>query len=316
MAGYLGIQKQISRNNRLSVIYLIGFPLIILGSVYAFFFIFYSNSYEYSGLRAVNENFIVVTPWVIGIILIWFWIAFRFHNKIIDAATGAKALERKENMRVYNLVENLSMSTGMTMPKVQIIEDSALNAFASGLSSKNYTVTLTRGIIEKLSDDELEGVIAHELTHIRNRDVRLLIIAVIFVGILSFVVQALWAILRASGRSGGGKKDGKGIIIIMLIVALLIALVARTLTIGFKFGLSRKREYMADAGAAEMTKNPVALASALRKISFNSELKSVKNEDVKQMFIENRPTKSLGFVSGLFSTHPPIKKRISLLENF
>jgi heat shock protein HtpX len=315
MAGYVGIHTQISRNNRMSVLYLLAFPALVLGGVYAFLY-FTSGSENYpTDISRVNELFLVVAPWVAGVVIIWFLIAFTFHSKMIDAATGAKTLERKENMRVYNLVENLCMTEGMTMPRIHIIEDPGLNAFASGLTEKNFTVTLTRGIIDKLTDEELEGVIAHELMHIRNRDVRLLVITIIFVGIFSFVVQMLFRnLLYGRGRSSDNKKDGR-----LIIIALIIAAVAYFLALMFKFGLSRKREYMADAGAADMTKNPQALASALRKVSGNHEISTVKNDEVKEMFIENRPDKSAGFMTaleGLFATHPPIEKRIKVLEEF
>jgi len=315
MAGYVGIHTQISRNNRMSVLYLLAFPALVLGGVYAFLYFTSGNENYPIDISRVNEPFLVVAPWVTGVVIIWFLIAFTFHNKMIDAATGAKTLERKENMRVYNLVENLCMTEGMTMPKIHIIEDPGLNAFASGLSEKSYTVTLTRGIIDKLTDEELEGVIAHELMHIRNRDVRLLVITIIFVGIFSFVVQILFrSVLYGRGRSSNNKKDGR-----LIIIALIIAAVAYFLALMFKFGLSRKREYMADAGAADMTKNPQALASALRKVSGNHEISTVKNDEVKEMFIENRPDKSAGFMTaleGLFATHPPIEKRIKILEEF
>ena len=311
MAEYVGIHTQISRNNRKSILYLLAFPAVVLGSVYAFIYFTSGTEYQAPNITDVNYNFIVVAPWVMGAIVIWFLIAFSFHSKMIDAATGARPLERKENMRVYNLVENLCISVGITMPKVHIIEDGALNAFASGLSEKSYTVTLTRGIIDKLDDDELEGVIAHELMHIRNRDVRLLVITIIFVGIFSFLVQILFRSMFY-GSGSRNKKDNRGVII-----ALIIAAIAYFLTLIFKFGLSRKREFMADAGAADMTKNPRALASALRKISGNSQVQRVKSDDVKEMFIENKPDKSAGFMgalSGLFATHPPIEKRIAILE--
>ena len=188
---------------------------------------------------------------------------------MINYATGAKSLERKENMRVYNLAENLCMSVGMKLPKLRIIESSALNAFASGLNEKNYTVTLTRGIIDKLDDDELEGVIAHELMHIRNNDVKLLIISIVFVGIFSFIFQVVFrSILFGGNTRSSRKKDGKGGLVIMLVILLVSALVY-LISILFKFSLSIKREYLADAGAAEMTKNHLGLANALRKISGN-----------------------------------------------
>ena len=237
---------------------------------------------------------------------------------MINYATGAKSLERKENMRVYNLTENLCMSVGMKMPILRIIESTALNAFASGLNEKNHTVTLTRGIIDKLDDDELEGVIAHELMHIRNNDVRLLIISIVFVGIFSFILQlAFRSFLFGGGRSR--KKDGKGGAG-AIIVILIASAVAYLISMVFKFALSRKREYLADAGAAEMTKNPLGLANALRKISGNSKIETIKNDDVKEMFIENGPGKNASSlfsgIRNIFSTHPPIEKRITLLEQF
>jgi heat shock protein HtpX len=311
---YIGIQAQISRNNRLSILYLIAFPLLILGSVYLFLYLIsFPDEYGYGGFDA-TEAFAGVAPVVIVLVSVWFAVAYFAHGKMIKAATSAHTLSRKENMRVYNLVENLCMQEGMRMPKINIIEDPALNAFASGLTESTYTVTLTRGIIETLNDEELKGVIAHELMHIKNRDVRLLVITIIFVGIFSFAVQVLFRSVLYGGGRRRNKDGGRA-----LLIALIIAAIAYFLSLVFKFGLSRSREYMADSGAAEMTKNPLALASALRKISRNSVVKAVKNDDVKQMFIEHKPDDSAGFVSlfsGLFATHPPIEKRIKLLEQY
>lgn len=314
MSNYIGIQSQITRNNRMSVVFLLAFPALILATVYAFL-LFMGQTEEGVDFDVVNDIFLSAAPFVIFVTATWFMIAYWMHGSMISAATGSTTLSRKDNMRVYNLVENLCMSQGMTMPKVNIIEDPALNAFASGLNEKNYTVTLTRGIINELNDEELEGVIAHELMHIKNKDVRLLVISIIFVGIFSFLVQILFRTFLYGGNSRRkNKQDGK-----LVIVALVIAAVAYFLSLLFKFGLSRKREYMADAGAADMTKKPWALASALRKISGNYNVNSVKGEDVKEMFIYYQPEASAGIssmLSGLFATHPPIKKRIEVLENF
>jgi heat shock protein HtpX len=229
-------------------------------------------------------------------------------------ATGAKPLERKENKRVYNLTENLCISKGMKLPKLNIIDDDSLNAFASGINESSYSISLSKGIIEKLNDAELEGVIAHELTHIRNRDVRLLIISIIFVGIFSFLAQMAF---RAIWYSGRGKKNNKGSGAIILIVIVVTA-IAYLISLLLRFGISRKREYLADAGAAEMTKNPNALASALRKISTDPHIEAVKSRDVAQLFINN-PTPSVrktASLDNIFATHPPIEKRIALLEQF
>ena len=257
-----------------------------------------------------------IAPFVLIVVAIWFLIAYFANTAIIKAATGARTLERKENKRVYNLVENLCMSKGMTMPIVNVIEDNALNAYASGINKSTYTVSLTRGIINKLDDDELEGVIAHELAHIRNHDVRLLIVSIVFVGIFAMITQiAFRTLLRTPGRSNS--KEGKGAIVIVLI-ALIVATIGYFCTTLMRFAISRKREYMADAAAAEMTRQPQALADALRKISRNPNIDAVKRDDVAQLFIEH-PIKKKSLSAGiasLFATHPPIEKRIEILEQF
>lgn len=314
---FVGIQTQISRNNRKSVLLLIAFPLLVLAAVFAVVYFTTYDEYGNPSPELATELFVQAIPFVTTIVLVWFLIAYFAHGKMIALATGAKPLERKENMRVYNLVENLCMSVGMKMPKINIIDSDALNAFASGLQEKNYTVTLTRGIIETLDDNELEGVIAHELMHIRNKDVRLLVVTIVFVGIFSLVVQIAFRSFLYGGMGGrrNNKDSGK-----LMIVILAVSLIAYLISMLFKFSLSRSREYMADSGAAEMTRKPWALASALKKISVNHHVKQVKSEEVQQMFIENTPQDTsanlFGGLKGLFSTHPPIEKRIQFLEQF
>ena len=207
----------------------------------------------------------------------------------------------------------------MTMPKINLIEDDSLNAFASGISTSTFTVSLSRGIISKLNDEELEAVIAHELTHIRNRDVRLLIVSIIFVGIFAFLTETLFRIIRFSGSGSSnseGKKGSGGIILI----ALLLAAIGYLLSSIFRFALSKKREYLADAGSADLTKNPLALASALEKISVDSRIEAVQRKDVAQLFIDNPREKKknnlLSTMALIFATHPPIEKRIELLRQF
>ena len=320
MSQYVGLQQQINRNNTRSIILVIAFPALILGAFYAIVAFGARNGNGGIDADLASNAFISGLPMVIFAVGIWFLIAFLSHSAMINLATGAHTLERKNHMRVYNLTENLCMGVGMKMPKLQIIESDALNAFASGINEKTYTVTLTRGIIDKLNDQELEGVIAHELMHIRNRDVRLLIVSIIFVGIFSFLIQVAFRSLLYGAMSGGNRrKDGKDSGAVLMVIILIVSIVAYILSLLFKFALSRKREYMADAGAAQMTKNPLALASALRKISGNAEVEAVKSEDIQEMFIENPPGSSAGFLGemgALFSTHPPIEKRIKVLEQF
>ena len=318
---YFGLQSQIRKNNTNSVLILLMFPVIFYGLTWLFFF-FTSFGQEYfapSGQQQfmtidnINHNFLKTIPWITIGVFIWFIVAWFSHSAMIKIATDSKSLARNENKRVYNLVENLCISTGMSTPKINIIDDDSLNAFASGINSKTFSVSLSRGIINRLDDQELEAVIAHELTHIRNRDVRLLIISIVFVGIFAFISEGLFRSMRF-GSIGRNKKGGAAILI-----ALLLAAFGYLIASLFRFALSRKREYLADAGAAELTKNPRALASALRKISADPTIEAVKRKDVAQMFIENPQVKekSNSFSLGLlFATHPPISKRIQLLEQF
>jgi heat shock protein HtpX len=310
---YFGLQNQIWKNNTNSVLILIMFPVIFFGLTWLFFFFSSFNQSEPVSIAQINYRFLVAAPFIIIGVAIWFIIAYFSHTSMINSATDSKPLARSENKRVYNLVENLCIATGMTVPKINIIEDDSLNAFASGINTGTFSVSLSRGIINKLNDEELEAVIAHELTHIRNRDVRLLIISIVFVGIFAFISQALFRGIQF-GRIGRGKKGGGAIVI-----AMVLALVGLLISTLFRFALSRKREFLADAGSAELTRRPLALASALRKISEDSTIEAVKRKDVAQLFIENPQVsdkKSTFSISSLFDTHPPIAKRIQLLEQF
>jgi heat shock protein HtpX len=308
---YIGLVSQIRKNNFNSVLLLIAFPVLLLVMCYAI--LFFTGNQD---AGQTNQYFLQLMPVVLAGVGIWFLIAWAGHNAFIKLSTGAKSLERKENKRVYNLLENICISQGMKMPKLNIIEDDSLNAFASGINDNSYSISLSTGIINKLNDEELEGVLAHELTHIRNRDVRLLIISIIFVGIFSFLAEMAFRGLRfAGGRKSD--KDGKGSGAIILIVIAITA-VAYLISVLLRFGISRKREYLADAGAAEITKKPYALASALRKISGDPMIEAVESRDVAQLFIDNpKPSvhKSASW-DNLFATHPPIEKRIALLEQF
>ncbi len=307
---YVGIQTQIRRNNFNSVLLILAFPIVLLGMVYAFLF-FTSRQQD---PQIINDSFINTAPFVLIGTSIWFIIAWFFHNSMIRMATGSKPLARMENKRVYNLVENLCISKGMKIPQIFIIEDDSLNAFASGINESTFSVSFSRGIIDKLDDDELEGVIAHELTHIRNRDVRLMIISIIFVGIFAFIAQMALRSLRFGlfSRDKEGKNGG-----VVILVAIVISAVCYLIAILLRFGISRSREYMADAGAAEMTRKPYALASALRKISQDPLIEAVERRDVAQLFIENPQSEEKKFsLSNFFSTHPPIQKRIALLDQF
>jgi|WetSurSiteA1Bulk_404760.scaffolds.fasta_scaffold00063_19 heat shock protein HtpX len=316
---YIGLHTQILKNNFKSVVLLILFPAVVFLLVWLFFY-FISEQQDELRLYTTNVTFLKFIPWISAGIFLWFIIAFFFHTGMIKKATGSVPLERMENKRVYNLVENLCIGIGMPLPKINLIEDDSLNAFASGINTATFTVSLSRGIITKLNDEELEAVIAHELTHIRNRDVRLLIVSIIFVGIFAFVTEALFRVIRFGGGSGRSSSDGKKGSGGIILIALLLAAIGYLLSTIFRFALSKNREYMADAGSAEMTKNPLALASALEKVSADSRIEAVQRKDVAQLFIDNPQEKKKNMVVSslavIFATHPPIEKRIALLRQF
>jgi heat shock protein HtpX len=315
--GAFGLQTHIWNNNLKSILLLAGFPVLLLLLLFGLTAGVVGAVEEFDtpseGLALVLAQMGRIWPFAYLAAGLWFLLAWGFHQKMIEMSVGAKGVTRAEAPDIYNLLENLSIASGMTMPKLAIIDTPALNAFASGISDKSYTVTLTRGIIERLDKDELEAVIAHELTHIRNRDVRLLIIAVIFVGIFSFFGEMLFRrIFRSGVRIGGhtrsrkGDSRGGGLLIIVAVSAIIIAYL---LAVVIRFALSQKREFLADAGSVELTKKPDAMIRALEKISGNSAVEAPN--DVQQMMIDNEVR-----FAGVFATHPSIETRIAALTKF
>ena len=326
------MQAQVRRNNAMSMLLLAAFPAILLAAVWLFFLVadvMASASYGERGevvysadYAAVNAAFAHYAPWVAGAVAVWFAAAYFFNASMVAAATGAVPLERRDNPRVYNIVENLCMACNMDMPRVNIVDDPGLNAYASGIGRGSYAVTLTTGIIDRLDDRELAGVVAHELTHIRNRDTRLLITSIVFVGIVSTVMSAIVHMIYHAALGGSGRdrdrKGGAGVLAAMA-AALACAAVAYVFVLLTRFAISRKREYMADAGGAELCGDPLALASALRKISEDPGLAGVGREDIAQLFIEHPGADGGGMadiIGTLFSTHPDIRERIRILEQF
>ena len=314
----VGLSTHIYNNHIKSALLLCGYPVLILLMVWAFFMtIGYQmnpdkETFSYIVQRSFKET-LSHFHWVLLFTAGWFTIAYFFHARMIRAATGSVPVTRKQYPKIYNMLENLCISRGITMPRFEIIDSPSLNAFASGLNKSNYTITLTRGIIDALQDDELEAVIAHELTHILNRDVRLLVIGVIFVGMISFLAEFLFRMLihgrgshsrYRSSRSSGDNKGGG-----IMIVALIILVIGYLFAVLIRFSISRKREYLADAGAVELTQNPEGMMRALMRIDGRDQIKDMPN-DIQQMCIEN----SHNFM-GVFATHPSIDDRIQTLSD-
>jgi heat shock protein HtpX len=256
-------------------------------------------------------------PWATLGTILWVLIAYRFHQALIDAVTGGYEVTRREQPRLWNLLENLCISRGITMPRLKLMDSPALNAFATGLNERQYAVTVTTGLLAALDDAELEAVLGHELTHIRNGDVRLLVIALVIAGVISFFAELIVRLFFQSGLSWGGgrRRDddrrGSGGAIYAVLIAIALVAVAWILSLVIRFALSRSREYLADAGSVELTKNPDAMILALRKIEGRGDLERA-NSAVMEMCVDNPRH---GF-AGLFDTHPPIQSRIDALIKY
>jgi heat shock protein HtpX len=314
-----GLYTHIQSNKRRSVILLIGlfflvYVLVFAGALLAEVYLHGNAPLDFL-LQAAKYDFLKAAPFATVGALIWIAIAYKFHQSMIDSMTDAQAVTRQEAPELYNLLENLCISRGIPMPSLRISEEPGLNAFATGLNQKQYSITVTRGLIDALDKDEIEAVLGHELTHIRNGDVRMLVIAVVIAGVISFFGELIFRIL-IQGRWGGGsrssgsseKKGGAGIAIL---IALALIVLAWILSVVIRFALSRQREYLADSGSVELTKNPDAMISALRKIEGRGDIPTA-NSAVMEMCIDDPRT---GF-SSLFDTHPSVDKRVAALVQF
>jgi heat shock protein HtpX len=319
MAAAYGLYTHIQSNRRRSIALLLGLFFLVYLMVYAGALLAESLIYDASLawlLRAAWRDLLWAAPVATVATLAWIVIAYFFHQALIDAVTGGREVTRKEAPRLYNLLENLCISRGIPMPRLKIAENEALNAFASGLNRRQYAITVTSGLMAGLDDAELEAVLGHELTHIRNGDVRMLVISVIIAGVIGFFAELVFRLLFqggvrwSGGRSGGGDR-GKGGAGFAIVIAIGLIAVAWLLSIVIRFALSRRREFLADAGAVELTKNPDAMILALRKIEGRGELEGATSA-VMEMCVDN-PRE--GFAD-LFATHPSIDSRVEALVKF
>ncbi len=264
------------------------------------------NEKKVSNAQRATDLTLDTAPVIISVIALWFLIAGLWHGRMMQMMSGSKPLSRVQEPELYNLLENLCIAQGVPMPRLCIIETDARNAFASGMTDKTYTITVTQGLLYHLKKDEVEAVLAHELAHIRNNDVRLLVTSIIFCGLFGLLAQMTWRIIQ-HGIRGTGKDTAK--FILVLVAANLILWVGYFMTVWSRFALSRVREYDADAMAVEMTKNPDALMRALMRIDRRERLPNIP-DDIALMCIGNRSP-----FLGLFRTHPPMKKRIEVLSS-
>lgn len=316
MAPAYGLYSHIQANRYRSIVLIAGLFLLVYLLLFAFLLLLNGLIEDEASLGLILQNtmdmFWPLAPFATAAALIWVAIGYFFHQRMIDASTGAKDVTREAHPKLYNLLENLCISRGIAMPRLQIIETDALNAYASGMHEKQYRVALTSGLIKTLNDQEIEAVLAHELSHIRNGDVRLMVVAIIIAGIVTLAGELVfrtmgYARLDRGGSSGRGNQKGGGAIAAILIAVLIIA-IAWFLSLVIRLALSRSREYLADAGAIELTKNPDAMISALRKIEGRSAMVNVPS-GIQEMCIDNKNDS----IADMFSTHPSVDARIERL---
>jgi heat shock protein HtpX len=320
MAAAYGLYSHIQSNKRRSIALLLGLFFLVYVMIYAGALLAEGLTQDASVdwlLRKAWLDLLWAAPFATLGTLAWIGIAYLFNQSLIDVVTGSEQVTRQQQPRLYNLLENLCISRGISMPKLKISDDTALNAFASGLNQKQYSITVTRGLLDRLDDKEIEAVLGHELTHIRNLDVRMLVISVIIAGVIGFFAELLFRMMFhgglrfRGGRSSGDSDRGKGGAGIAIVIAVALIAAAWLLSVVIRFALSRKREYLADAGSVELTKNPDAMISALRKIEGRGELHGAPSA-IMEMCVDN-PRE--GFAD-LFATHPPVESRIKALIDF
>src|SRR5271155_1358811 len=316
MAAY-GLYSHIRSNRRRSIALLIGLFFLVYVLVYAGALTAEALSVD-ADLNTLMQrawnDLIVAAPLVTLGTAVWIVIAYFFHQSMIDAVTGGREVTRTEQPRLYNILENLCISRGITMPKLKVMESDALNAFATGMNEKQYSISVTSSLLGRLNDAEIEAVLGHELTHIRNGDVRMMVIAVIIAGIMSFVAELVFRLWFYNGFSFRGsrsddRRGGGAGIAILIAIALLV--LAYFLSFVIRLALSRSREFLADAGSVELTKNPDAMISALRKIEGRGELPGATSA-VMEMCMDN-PREGFG---ELFDTHPSVDRRVAALVKF
>lgn len=239
-------------------------------------------------------------------------------SKALLAMSGAHEITKADDPQLFNVVEEMSIAAGLPTPRIYLMHESALNAFATGRDPEHAAVAITTGLRQRLTRDELAGVMAHEIAHIRHHDIRLTMLVATMVGLIVMAADLAMRSLR-HGRVGGGRSRGKGggaAVAILLVVVILLAIVAPLLAKVIQFAVSRQREYLADAGAVELTRYPKGLADALRKLAADTEPLSVANRATAHLFIVNPILNARGRenLNSVFATHPPIEERVRRLE--
>jgi heat shock protein HtpX len=322
-----GLRAHIRNNSLQSIFLIVGFPFVLPFVVFCVVLgplVFFGSLQAFHAARVASIIALVVT---LGMTLVWLPIAYFINQWIIDRATGARLLTRSDDVSVWNLLQKLCTQCGMRMPTLRVIETDELNAYASGLSEATFSVTVTEGLMATLNDAELEAVLAHELTHILNRDVRLTVVVAILVGVVPIMetifVRGFWYLMNGFSKLYEAiftMLPVPGAVLMIKLAyglcfvagkcfAILVGAIGHFCTLLLNFSLSRRREFMADAGTVAITSDPDAMISALRKISGHSDVPATL-ANVRELFFDN--PRLTGF-EGFFATHPTIQARIDAL---
>ncbi|MBU0577392.1 zinc metalloprotease HtpX [Patescibacteria group bacterium] len=296
--------KQISANKRNTAILLFIFIAFFIGIGYVFGFVY-----------TEDQNSAIGFMGVFGIIaIIYAIISYFAAGKITLAISHAKEIKKSDNPTLYRTVENLSIAAGLPTPKIYLIDDTALNAFATGRDPNHAAVAITKGLLDKLEKVELEGVMAHELSHVKNYDIRMQSVTVALIGMIALLSDIFLRSMFYSGRSRSrSNSKGNGI---LLIVGIALAILSPIIAKLMHLAISRQREYLADASAAMITRYPQGLVRALEKISADTEPLEVANKATAHLYIENplRNEQGMKWLNNMFSTHPPMEDRIARLS--
>jgi heat shock protein HtpX len=291
--------EQIASNKRKSFVLVVFFL--------AFIFVL---AWVFEQLTGMGEGGLVLAVAIAGGISL---ISYYASDKVVLAISHARPVAKEDFPYLYNVVEGLAIAAGIPAPRCYMIDDTAPNAFATGRNPQNSVICVTTGLIEKMNRAELEGVVAHEMSHIKNYDIRLMTLTVIMIGVVALLSDWIMRSFWWGGRRRGGRdKSGAGAI--FLIVGLVLAALSPIIAQLIRLAISRKREFLADASGAMLTRYPAGLASALRKISADTEPLEAANKATAHLYIVNPLIDLKGAVNKLFSTHPPIEERIAALE--
>jgi heat shock protein HtpX len=289
------------RNRRDSLLLAIVVSIFLFGVVYVFAYIF------------APDSLIFVLPFSLVLILIYTWGSYQYGDQIVLSSVRARPAQGNEYVYLNNVAEGLSIVAGVPPPKVYVMDSSEINAFATGKDPTHSSICVTTGALQQLNRSELEGVVAHEMSHVRNRDVEFMTYIAVLVGLVSILSHIIlrWAWLAPRSRGRDRDRGGSGIEVVILVLGLVLAILAPIAVALVQFAISRRREYLADAGGAELTRYPEGLASALEKIKNGNQGKMKVDEAVSPLFISDPNHSAL---DNLFATHPPIDERIKRLR--